>query len=250
MLKACPKCGSTVFNYGHSVVQNNVGIEINDSGFTINPTDTTSQSEQKLLVCVQCNEKFDLNNPQDINRLIDYQPKVKCVKCGREFNPEEVDENGVCDICRMAEKFPAINNMSQLSEFDIQRLIAKMYTENEKLSNTNQKYEEQLKKAEEVHQKEAEAETEDTADESEQEAEANAEPVPKKKRKRRTKAEMEAARIAESAAKTAKELVELEDSNTEDNSDVEIANEVVEEDNSGVEIKDDVAPDINIPQGE
>lgn len=200
---SCPKCKGLVFKTGlHMCAKANVGYE-NDQ-IVVYPVDNEPNSS--LIQCVNCGEKFYVNDPQVIHALT--HPLIKCTECGREFTEEELDENHVCAICRVKKVDEGFANLEGADPFTLMRALAQVRIENLELSRKNESVQKDLQRAEEIHQDEEQNEQ------------------PKPKRKRRTKAEMEAARLAE---ENDEDTVEIDGDDTEQ---------------SDIEISEDTAPDL------
>lgn len=131
-MKYCPNCHSESFIVGCSVQDFNVNIDFEDGEVKVINTPQSERKVQKLVMCASCHTRFDLGNPDDYNKLA--HQKVKCAKCGQEYEENEVDENNVCIVCQMKEKHEQLQYLEKMSEFDLIKLIAMLQSDNDRLS--------------------------------------------------------------------------------------------------------------------
>lgn len=202
-MKLCPKCGNTHFMLMSQL--SNVTVEYNEStqSFEFNNEQDCKSGHQ--LVCNQCKTPFQLWVPDVAQQFI--HQLIPCKKCGNRFTPQELDENGVCTICRLKEQDPEFANMENADPATLFRMLALAKLENNKLSSANQKLVKDLENAKEVEQKIEEINSK-----------------PTKQRKPRKKKEEETG-INEGEEET----INIDDDNVTE---------------SDIEISDDVAPDL------
>ena len=177
----CPECGAEVFSVQEGLFYNSVHMTKNDEGNDLVIVESEKESNGvpfKHIGCLSCKKTFNLADKNVLNTLI--YSKVNCSKCGTEHYENELDENGVCLICKMKENHPEFQNIENMSQGEMVSLMAKIMIENDNFK----------------------ANKETKSDDS-------TAPV-KPKRKRRTKAEIEADKKAEEEAKAAAEEIEEE----------------------------------------
>ena len=168
----CPKCGSVKFYTGTvcrsaTVVAENGEIKfIPDDGFV----------EETKMVCLNCKQDYNVNDEQVRHMIL--HPLKKCVKCGNEFSEEEVDENGVCAICRMKEANPGFANLENADHMTLMRALALAQIENLNLKKQNEKIEQSIARAEEIK---TDVEAQQSANESTEESEENTTNAPKRR---------------------------------------------------------------------
>ena len=199
---SCPKCKGTEFKTGLDMCKR-ANVDLEDGHIKVYPIDNERNSS--LIQCIGCGESYQINDPKILHMLT--HPLVKCVECGREFTEEELDENNICEICRLKKVDEAFANFENADSFTLMRALAHVRMENLELSNKNESVQKDLQRAEEIHEEEVQEQ-------------------PKPKRKRRTKAEMEAVRAEEASQE---ETVEIDGESKEE---------------SDIEISEDIAPDL------
>ena len=145
MKKYCLNCGNDVFRTATSFSQAN--MDFVDGKFIFKPLNETIK-EDYACQCTQCGNRYNLNDENIINQF--KSQGVKCTKCGKQFTEEELDENGVCLICRLKEQDPEFANLENADVFTIFRALAKVKMNNLELNN---KLSSELEKAEKVEQK-------------------------------------------------------------------------------------------------
>ena len=149
---SCPNCKGNLFVFG--IIDNNAYLFHDGEKFSTQNSENNVHMIQ--LQCRNCQHSFNLEDPADINALINQ--KKTCSECGREFNESDLDENGICDICRLKKIDPSFADIENQGDFTMVRLIAKLSLDNHRLSDQNIKLQEELKKAEEVKEKISNAE--------------------------------------------------------------------------------------------
>ncbi len=115
-LKVCPYCGNNVFiaktkRASLVIVNENNDTEIKEEGKEV--------KEIEIVACASCKKELAKES------LI---LGSKCIKCNRIVSKEEVDENGVCLLCRIKED---TNELSKASKEDLIS-ICKLLLEQEK----------------------------------------------------------------------------------------------------------------------
>ena len=109
-IKRCPKCGSVKL-----LAKKITGVQvesIENGEYKINAEGSKYQIE--IFGCAKCKEEFDES------ALVEM---VKCKKCGKLVEPENLDTNGECDVCRALEERPDLANMSKE---DLIRMMLKL----------------------------------------------------------------------------------------------------------------------------
>ena len=179
----CPNCKSDTFMIGKLYHNAQAEYDEDTGEFTL----IESADDEPIFAqvkCTSCNAQYNLQREEDLQSLT--HPKTTCTQCGHEVSLNEVDENGVCIVCRSKLAHPELDHLNEMDEFDLVKLVATLKSENEELK---------------LNMKQAALEE------------------PKPKRKRRTKKEMEEARAAEEAAKQT-EQVDIDEE--QEDSDIEI----------------------------
>ena len=150
----CPKCKGSLFTFG--IIDSSSYLFYDGNEFSTQQAEGNSHMVQ--LRCCNCNESYNMADPTHKNILINQ--KKPCSECGREFNESDLDENGICDICRLKKIDPSFADIENQGDFTMVRMIAKLSLDNHRLSDQNLKLQEELKKAEEVKEKISNVETE------------------------------------------------------------------------------------------
>lgn len=116
-IKRCPKCGNTKL-----LARKITGVQVEsleNGEFQINAEGKKYQIE--IIGCAKCKADFDES------QLIEM---VQCKKCGKFTEPDNLDVNGECDVCRALEERPDLANMSKE---DLIRMMLKL----EKITSNN-----------------------------------------------------------------------------------------------------------------
>ena len=150
-MKICPKCGGTLFSHSKAIRMTSVTVDVKDGKFIFTETEDNNTVENEVVDCLGCKARFNLRDEEQINMFV-HQDKP-CVKCGRKFSEEELDEECTCVICRLKEKDPSFENIENAMDFNAVRMIAMLKMDNMKLSTVNEKLEKDLEKAKEVNAK-------------------------------------------------------------------------------------------------
>lgn len=207
-MKVCPKCGNNSFLLMSQY--SNVNVEYNEATDTFEFNNEQDCKSGHQVKCNKCQTTFQLWMPEIKQQFI--HQLIPCKKCSNRVTPQELDESGVCTICRLKEQDPEFANMENADPATLFRMLALAKIENNKLSNANQKLAKDLENAKEVEQKIEEI---------------NSKPV--KQRKPRKKKDDTG--INEGEVETTEDTTINVDGNEED----------VETD---IEISEDVAPDL------
>lgn len=90
--KVCPNCGATMF-LGTYVIP--VVVEVNDTENEDEKYNILRKNEKgasiNVMKCARC--KKDITEEELVSSVV-------CKECGRSVSPSDVDENGICDVCR------------------------------------------------------------------------------------------------------------------------------------------------------
>ena len=125
MQKVCPHCKSKRIKV-RSGVYSIAEVVFENDEFKYNIIEDESRVNDPY-ECAECGKQLTQAD------LVDYS--VKCPKCGREVPPEKIVD-GSCDICKLFEECPDIENMSMED-------ILREYVINKKASKTPRKVEKQ-----------------------------------------------------------------------------------------------------------
>ena len=151
-MKICPKCGEKKFSTGYSFQNSIVTIGFTGNEFVFTPEPGNETKERKICTCLNCNTKFDLTDEATKQSFI-HQFK-ECKKCGNKVSEEEVDENGVCIVCRLKEADPSFANIESITtDFNMIRMMASLRMDNLKLSKDNEKLRKEIELSKTVQEK-------------------------------------------------------------------------------------------------
>lgn len=109
-IKRCPNCGSEKL-----LAKKIVGVQVEslmNGEFEIKAEG--SKIQLTIVGCAKCKSDFDESALVEL---------VKCKKCGKLTQPNDLDANGECDICRALQENPELAN---LSKEDILRMYLKL----------------------------------------------------------------------------------------------------------------------------
>lgn len=144
----CPNCQGEIFHFGRKQQQKkmNVYVSIDEDSKEITveeqenaDTSKDEDMEDTQLYCINCNQTYHIGTSTTLTALDEdvvndlIYPKQQCSKCGKEYPVSELDENGMCIICKMTENHPELENISEMSEYEMIKLIAKLQADNDAL---------------------------------------------------------------------------------------------------------------------
>lgn len=99
-IKRCPKCGGTKL-----LARKITGVQVEsleNGEFQINSEGKKYQIE--IAGCAKCKANFEEAELVEM---------VQCNTCGKPVEPQYLDSNGKCDVCRALEEMPELVNMSK-----------------------------------------------------------------------------------------------------------------------------------------
>ena len=99
----CPHCGTSLV--GIRKIYNAIGYVNTDADgkHQYQIQNETSSPSFEVVGCMSCHREISIEDMVD---------GVKCTKCGRDTVKSDIDENGVCSICRLEEESPDFSNIS------------------------------------------------------------------------------------------------------------------------------------------
>lgn len=103
--KTCPHCGAAMF-LGTYVIP--IVVEVRDTDDENERYNILKRNEKgasvSIMKCARC--KKDVTEEELV-------ASVTCKECGRAVSPSDVDENGVCDVCRAKKERADLANATQ-----------------------------------------------------------------------------------------------------------------------------------------
>jgi hypothetical protein len=166
-MKICPKCGGKNFSTGYSFQNSIATIDFTGDEFVFTPESGNETKERKICTCLNCGAHFDLTDEATRQSFI-HQLK-ECKTCGNKVPEEELDENGVCIVCRLKEADPSFANIESITtDFNMIRMMASLRMDNLKLSRDNEKLKKEIELSKVVQEKIDNASTEATEKSEEQ----------------------------------------------------------------------------------
>lgn len=113
--KRCPECGSETFFC--KIVR--VGVCTVSSDGTSNIVNIIKEDDTKTATVVKCCSNPNCKRNNDGLTIDELISTSTCVKCGKEYNQEELDENGKCPMCLAYER----EDLKDASKEDLIRMI-------------------------------------------------------------------------------------------------------------------------------
>lgn len=207
----CLKCNGIHFKTGKDVCAN-ATVDF-DKNHNIVITPESNETIKSAIVCLDCKSVYDLNDESVVNLLM--HPLVECSVCGKKVTPQELDENGVCTICRVEKMDPNFAKLENADPDILIRMLAQVRIDNLNLTKANEKIQQEMERAEEIKKE---------ANELEKEEEQAIETPKTKKRGRPPKHKEEPVQEEEKS-----ETIDIDEDNSDNESDIEISEDIAPE---------------------
>ena len=149
-MRKCPKCGSTNLIMAIAITPQ---VDFKNNG----SNEITFFGDCKChLECHNCHHSMEDNTLEFNDFKYD---KVICTKCGKEFDPTDLNGDGVCIVCKCKEVYPDFTEMESLPQEKLVLMNARLILANKNLKdNTKQAVQKAEEITTEIEQRAAEGE--------------------------------------------------------------------------------------------
>lgn len=153
-IKVCPHCGSKMFvgAITRGCAVESVIDENGNPGFKVVKESSGDKYDLEILKCCRC--KADIKKDELVEG-------VPCKECGKVVSPDELNAEGICEVCA------AIKQRTELANASREDLIMMLLDAEKKANTVTAKVEKQVKKAGKVEAKQVADDVSDNVDDTE-----------------------------------------------------------------------------------